>query len=76
MQDFGDRTFPRLASYAERIWRGGKSEAPSILSWDDYRDRVLIPYQLKRYDALGVWYWSKDNPDLLKSLQDAKKTLR
>ena len=76
MKDFGDRTFPRLASYSERIWRGGKSEAPSILSWDDYRDRVLIPYQLKRYEALGVWYWSKDNPELLKNLGDARKTLR
>jgi hexosaminidase len=76
MQDFGDRTFPRLASYAERTWRGGKSEAPAVLSWEQYRDQVLIPYQLDRYDALGVWYWSKDNPDLLKSLGDARKILR
>ena len=76
MKDFGDRTFPRLAAFSERLWRGGKSENSSILSWDDYRDKVLIPYQLKRYDALGVWYWSKNNPDLLKSLGDARKTLR
>ena len=76
MKVFGDRTYPRLAAFSERLWRGGKSEAPSVLSWDDYRDRVLIPYQLKRYDAMGVWYWSKDNPDLLKSLGDARKTLR
>jgi hexosaminidase len=75
MKDFGDRTFPRLAPYSERIWRGGKLEAPSILSWPDYRDQVLIPFQLKRYDALGVWYWSKDNPQLLLDLEDARKTL-
>jgi len=75
MKIFGDRTYPRLASFSERIWRGGKLEAPSILSWPDYRDQVLIPFQLKRYDALGVWYWSKDNPQLLLDLEDAKKTL-
>ena len=76
MKVFGDRTYPRLASFSERIWRGGKLEAPNILSWPDYRDQVLIPFQLKRYDALGLWYWSKDNPDLLKSLGDTRKTLR
>jgi hexosaminidase len=75
MKVFGDRTFPRLASFSERVWRGGKSEDSSILSWTDYRDTVLIPYQLKRYDALGLWYWSKDKPDLLKDLADTRKTL-
>jgi hypothetical protein len=48
----------------------------NILSWPDYRDQVLIPFQLKRYDALGLWYWSKNNPDLLKNLEDARKTLK
>lgn len=76
MKDFDDRTYPRLAGYSERLWSGGRSENPSVLNWEDYRDKVLIPYQLDRYDALGVWYWSKDNPDLLKSLGDARKTLR
>ena len=52
MKIFGDRTYPRLASFSERIWSGGKSENPSILGWVDYRDKVLIPFQLKRYDAL------------------------
>ena len=75
MKVFGDHTFPRLASFSERVWRGGKSEDSSILSWTDYRDTVLIPYQLKRYDAMGVWYWSKDKPDLLKNLADTRKTL-
>ena len=75
MKLFGDRTFPRLASFSERLWRGGKSEDSSILAWTDYRDTVLIPYQLKRYDAMGVWYWSKDKPDLLKNLADTRKTL-
>ena len=76
MQDFGDRTYPRLASFSERIWRGGKEEAPNILSWPDYRDQVLIPFQLKRYDALGLWYWSKDKPELLLNLPDARKQLK
>lgn len=75
MKIFGDRTYPRLAAFAERVWSGGKSENPAILSWVDYRDKVLIPYQLKRYDALGLWYWSKDKPALLKTLRDEKKTL-
>ncbi|MBT3191216.1 MAG: family 20 glycosylhydrolase [Verrucomicrobia bacterium] len=75
MQIFGDRTYPRLASFSERIWRGGKLEAPSILSWPDYRDQVLIPFQLKRYDALGLHYWSKDNPKLLLDLPDNRKQL-
>lgn len=75
MKSFGDRTFPRLAAYSERLWGGGKSENPSMLGWDDYRDKVLIPYQLKRYDAMGLWYWSKDKPDLLKNLEDTKKAL-
>lgn len=75
MKDFGDRTYPRLAAFSERIWRGGKSEAPNILSWPDYRDQVLIPFQLKRYDALGLWYWSKDEPERLKLLPDARKQL-
>ena len=75
MKVFGDRTYPRLASFSERIWRGGKLEAPNILSWPDYRDQVLIPFQLKRYDALGVHYWSKDNPELLLNLPDERKQL-
>ena len=76
MKIFGDRTYPRLASFSERIWRGGKLEAPNILSWPEYRDQVLIPFQLKRYDALGVHYWSKDNPKLLLDLPDARKQLQ
>ena len=75
MKVFGDRTYPRLASFSERIWRGGKEEAPNILSWPDYRDQVLIPFQLKRYDALGLHYWSKDNRKLLLDLPDARKQL-
>ena len=75
MQVFGDRTYPRLASFSERIWRGGKEEAPNILSWPDYRDQVLIPFQLKRYDALGLHYWSKDKPELLLNLPDHRKLL-
>ena len=75
MQIFGDRTYPRLASFSERIWRGGKLEAPSILSWPDYRKQVLIPFQLKRYDALGLHYWSKDTPELLLNLPDNHKKL-
>jgi len=75
MKIFGDRTYPRLASFAERIWRGGKLEAPNILSWPDYRDQVLIPFQLKRYDALGLWHWSKDKPALLLNLPNARKRL-
>jgi hexosaminidase len=75
MMDFGDRTFPRLAAYSERLWSGGRSENPSVLDWKDYRDKVLIPYQLDRYDALGVWYWSKDKPELLLNLPDARKRL-
>ncbi len=75
MKVFGERTYPRLAGFSERIWRGGKLEAPNILSWTDYRDQVLIPFQLKRYDALGLHYWSKDNPKLLQNLPDARKQL-
>ena len=75
MKVFGDRTYPRLASFSERIWRGGKEEAPNILSWADYRDQVLIPFQLKRYDALGLHYWSKDKPELLLDLPDNRKLL-
>jgi hexosaminidase len=75
MKDFGDRTFPRLAAYSERLWSGGRSENPSVLDWEDYRDKVLIPYQLDRYNALGVWYWSKDKPELLLNLPDARKRL-
>ncbi|MDB4300490.1 beta-N-acetylhexosaminidase [Akkermansiaceae bacterium] len=76
MKVFGDRTYPRLAGFSERIWRGGKLEAPNILSWPDYRDQVLIPFQLKRYDALGLHYWSKDRPEQLSKLEDQKKTLQ
>jgi hexosaminidase len=75
MKVFGDRTYPRLASFSERIWRGGKLEAPNILSWPDYRDQVLIPFQLKRYDALGRHYWSKDKPELLLNLPGKRKQL-
>jgi len=75
MEVFCERTYPRLAGFSERIWRGGKLEAPNILSWTDYRDQVLIPFQLKRYDALGLHYWSKDNPKLLQNLPDARKQL-
>ena len=75
MKVFGDRTYPRLAAFSERVWSGGKSENPTILCWEDYRDKVLIPFQLKRYDALGLWYWSKDNLTLLKTLPDVKKAL-
>lgn len=73
MKVFGDRTYPRLAAFSERVWSGGKSENPSILGWVDYRDKVLIPFQLKRYDALGLWYWGKDQPALLETLPDEKK---
>jgi N-acetyl-beta-hexosaminidase len=76
MEDFGDRTYPRMASFSERIWRGGKEEAPNILSWPDYRDQVLIPLQLKRYDALGLHYWSKGKPKLLLDLPDNTKKLK
>ena len=75
MQVFGDRTYPRLASFSERLWRGGKLEAPNILSWPDYRDQVLIPFQLKRYEALGLNYWSKDQPELLLNLPNARKRI-
>lgn len=75
MKDFGERTYPRLAAYCERLWSGGKSENPSVLDWEDYRDKVLIPYQLDRYDAFGVWYWSKDKPELLENLPDVRKQL-
>ena len=75
MKDFGERTYPRLAGFSERIWRGGKLEAPNILSWPDYRDQVLIPFQLKRYDALGLHYWSKDKPKMLLDLPDNHKKL-
>ena len=57
------------------IEKPGEGSNPSILAWADYRDKVLIPFQLKRYDALGLWYWSKDKPDLLKTLPDETKTL-
>lgn len=76
MKDFGDRTYPRLAGFCERLWSGGKSENPSVLAWEDYRDSVLIPYQLDRYDALGVWYWSKDKPELLTRLKNARKKVK
>ena len=76
MKVFGDRTYPRLASFSERIWRGGKLETPKILSWPDYLDQVLIPFQLKRYDALGLHYWSKDNPKLLLDLPDNRKLIK
>ena len=75
MKVFGDRTYPRLASFSERLWRGGKLEAPNILSWPDYRDQVLIPFQLKRYEALGLHYWSKDKPELLLNLPNARKRI-
>ena len=75
MKVFGDRTYPRLASFSERLWRGGKLEAPNILSWPDYRDQVLIPFQLKRYEALGLHYWSKDQPELLLNLPNARKRI-
>jgi hypothetical protein len=75
MKDFDELTYPRLAGYSERLWSGAGSENPSVLDWEDYRDKVLIPYQLDRYDALGVWYWSKNRPELLLNLPDARKRL-
>lgn len=75
MEIFCQHTYPRLAGFSERIWRGGKLEAPTILSWPDYRDQVLIPFQLKRYDALGLHYWGKNAPELIQNLPDNRKQL-
>lgn len=76
MHVFGERTFPRLAAYCERLWSGGKSNNASILAWEDYRDKVIISYQLSRYDALDINYWGKDDPSKLKGLKNAHKKLK
>lgn len=70
---FQERVFPRLAAHAENCWAPLKANGGNPLSWEKYRDTVLVPYQIKRYDAMGINYWSKKNPAKLKTLRSKKK---
>ncbi|QZT38868.1 beta-N-acetylhexosaminidase [Halosquirtibacter xylanolyticus] len=71
MDTFEERVYPRLAVMSEKCW-ATDGNTNDKLSWEDYRDHVLSK-QLKRYDVIGVNYWSKGAPDKLKQLKSAKK---
>ncbi|TKG89237.1 hypothetical protein EYV94_25940 [Puteibacter caeruleilacunae] len=69
MNTFEARVYPRLATLCEKCWAKPSSDR---LAWSEYRDMILSK-QLKRYEVLGINYWSIDNPEKLKSLKALKK---
>lgn len=71
MEIFEERVYPRLATISEKCWSQPRDQVAK-LSWEDYRDNILQK-QLRRYDILGVNYWSKDNLETLKSIKAVKK---
>ncbi len=72
MDELKIRVFPRLAAFSENAWALPKSLAKGNKpSWIEYRDNILIPKQLKRYDAMNIKYWG--GIEKIKSLPDVKK---
>ena len=64
---FQERAFPRTAALAEKAWGQPLETDSQKPDWPTWRDSVLRRKQLLRYDAMGIYYWSKDKPeDLLK----------
>ncbi|MCG8474749.1 MAG: beta-N-acetylhexosaminidase [Cytophagales bacterium] len=72
VKDFQDRAFPRLAAVAEKAWAQPGSKAPSKPSWEEWRDQILIPKQLKRYEYMNIHYWSRNDLDQLRKLKGEK----
>ncbi|QQE11420.1 beta-N-acetylhexosaminidase [Planctomycetota bacterium] len=68
-----ERILPRIAAFSENAWSMHDRNSSKHLSWVQYRDEILIPYQLKRYDAMGWNYWSKNQPSKLLDLPDKIK---
>jgi len=71
MEIFEFLVYPRLATMSEKCWAHTFADVEKI-PWEDYRDNVLMK-QLKRYDELGIEYWSKGDLNLLKSIKSEKK---
>ena len=69
---FQERTFPRIAALAEKAWAQAIETNPQKPGWETWRDNVLIKKQLARYNAMGVYYWSKDKPEDLLKVKDGK----
>jgi hexosaminidase len=63
--------YPRLATMSEKCWAHTFTDFEKM-PWEDYRDNVLMK-QLKRYDELGIEYWSKGDLEILKSIKAEKK---
>ncbi len=75
MAELEVRIFPRLATFSENAWALPKSLAKGNKpSWIEYRDNILIPKQLKRYDAMNIKYWG--SIEKIKALLDVKKMNR
>lgn len=72
MEIFERQVFPRLATLSEKAWVDD-AKTPR-LPWEDYREKVLIEHQLKRYDSLGLNYWSKGNLEAIRNLSADKKS--
>ncbi|BDD10132.1 hypothetical protein FUAX_25640 [Fulvitalea axinellae] len=71
--DFQDRTFPRLAALSEKGWAQPKNIDLNKPNWKTWRDEVLIKKQLKRYQFMGIKYWSHNSPEKLLKLAPEKK---
>jgi hexosaminidase len=63
--------YPRLATLSEKCWAHTFTDFEKM-PWEEYRDFVLMK-QLKRYDELGLKYWSKGNLEMLRSIKAEKK---
>ncbi|TKG91938.1 hypothetical protein EYV94_20205 [Puteibacter caeruleilacunae] len=70
-EDFEQRVYPRLATMSEKCWNHAREDFCKP-TWTEYRDVVLMK-QLKRYNELGINYWSKGDVELLKSVKSEKK---
>lgn len=68
---FQKMVYPRLAAFSEKGW--ALDEANHSPSWTEYRDKILLKKQLKRYNAMKLNYWGKYNPLKYKRLPDSKK---
>ncbi|MCG8582951.1 MAG: beta-N-acetylhexosaminidase [Bacteroidales bacterium] len=68
---FETLVYPRLATMSEKCWAHTFTDFEKM-PWEDYRDHVLMK-QLKRYDELGIKYWSKGDLELLRSIKAEKK---
>ncbi|MEC3908487.1 beta-N-acetylhexosaminidase [Tamlana sp. 2201CG12-4] len=69
---FQERTFPRIAALTEKAWGQSIENDPKKPDWQTWRDEVLIKKQLPRYEAMQIYYWSKDKPEDLVKVKAGK----